>query len=76
MGRSNYLMVLQGNNITGRNEIYSAIVKGNMEFNPGLPESFNVLMKELKSLALNVELIKKEKKSEASTLVENLENLN
>ncbi len=70
------ILTIKSDNITGRNEIYSAIVKGNMEFNPGLPESFNVLMKELKSLALNVELIKKEKKSEASTLVENLENLN
>ena len=46
-----------------------------MEFNPGLPESFNVLMKELKSLALNVELIKREKKSEEITLTENLQKL-
>ena len=69
------ILTIKSDNITGRNEIYSAIVKGNMEFNPGLPESFNVLMKELKSLALNVELIKKVKKSEESTIAENLQNL-
>jgi DNA-directed RNA polymerase subunit beta len=69
------ILTIKSDNITGRNEIYSAIVKGNMEFNPGLPESFNVLMKELKSLALNVELIKKEKKTEESTVTQNLQNL-
>ncbi len=69
------ILTIKSDNITGRNEIYSAIVKGNMEFNPGLPESFNVLMKELKSLALNVELIKKEKKTEESKIAENLQKL-
>jgi len=69
------ILTIKSDNITGRNEIYSAIVKGNMEFNPGLPESFNVLMKELKSLALNVELIKREKKTEESAVTENLHNL-
>jgi len=35
---------------------YSAIVKGEENFESGIPESFNVLVKEIKSLALNVEL--------------------
>ena len=55
--------------------IYSAIVKGTMDFNPGLPESFNVLLKELKSLALNVELVKIADKSEEAQLKENFANI-
>jgi DNA-directed RNA polymerase subunit beta len=55
------ILTIKSDNISGRNEIYSAIVKGTMDFNPGLPESFNVLIKELKSLALNVELVRKER---------------
>ena len=37
--------------------MYESIVKGNNTLEPGLPESFNVLIKELQSLALNVELM-------------------
>ena len=66
------ILTIKSDNIAGRNEIYSAIVKGTMEFNPGLPESFNVLIKELKSLALNVELIKKEKISDETKIKENI----
>ncbi len=66
------ILTIKSDNISGRNDIYSAIVKGTMEFNPGLPESFNVLVKELKSLALNIELIKKEKVSDETRLVENI----
>jgi DNA-directed RNA polymerase subunit beta len=50
-------------------------VKGTMDFNPGLPESFNVLLKELKSLALNVELVQREKEIEESMMKENIENI-
>ncbi len=42
--------------------MYEAIVKGEHLLEPGLPESFNVLVKELQSLALNVELIENESK--------------
>jgi DNA-directed RNA polymerase subunit beta len=66
------ILTIKSDNIAGRNEIYSAIVKGTMEFNPGLPESFNVLLKELKSLALNVELVKKEKITDESKIKENI----
>jgi DNA-directed RNA polymerase subunit beta len=41
--------------------MYEAIVKGDTNLNPGLPESFNVLVKELQSLAIDVELIESEK---------------
>jgi DNA-directed RNA polymerase subunit beta len=40
--------------------MYEAIVKGEHLMEPGLPESFNVLVKELQSLALNVELIEEQ----------------
>ena len=41
----------------GRTRMYEAIVKGEYNLEPGLPESFNVLIKELQALCLNVELI-------------------
>ena len=41
----------------GRTRMYEAIVKGEYTLEAGLPESFNVLIKELQSLCLNVELI-------------------
>ena len=69
------MLTIKSDNISGRNEIYSAIVKGTMDFNPGLPESFNVLVKELKSLVLNMELIKKEKVSDESKVQENIANI-
>jgi hypothetical protein len=46
-----------------------------MDFNPGLPESFNVLIKELKSLALNVELLKRDKALEETMMKENIANI-
>ena len=69
------MLTIKSDNISGRNEIYSAIVKGTMDFNPGLPESFNVLVKELKSLVLNMEMIKKEKVSDESKVQENIANI-
>jgi len=70
------ILTIKSDNISGRNEIYSAIVKGTMDFNPGLPESFNVLIKELKSLALNIELIRKERQqTEEAMLKENIANI-
>jgi DNA-directed RNA polymerase subunit beta len=69
------ILTIKSDNISGRNEIYSAIVKGTMDFNPGIPESFNVLIKELKSLALNIEMIKKEKIFDEARLRENIANI-
>ena len=42
----------------GKTKIYEAIVKGEAAMEPGVPESFNVLIRELQSLCLDVELIK------------------
>ena len=51
--------------VEGRNRIYEAIVKGENFLEPGTPESFNVLVKELQSLALDVELVPKDAKKPA-----------
>jgi DNA-directed RNA polymerase subunit beta len=45
--------------VFGRTKIYEAIVKGEAAIEPGVPESFNVLIRELQSLCLDVELVKK-----------------
>ena len=55
---------VKSDDVAGRTRMYEAIVKGENVLEPGLPESFNVLIKELQSLALNVELI--EDKAHAS----------
>ena len=51
------LLTAKSDDVTGRAKIYEAIVKGDASFSPGLPESFNVLIRELQSLCLDVELI-------------------
>ena len=50
-------LTVKSDDVAGRTRIYEAIVKGEHTFEPGLPESFNVLVKELQSLCLDVELI-------------------
>ncbi|HZS03261.1 MAG TPA: DNA-directed RNA polymerase subunit beta [Blastocatellia bacterium] len=50
------LLTAKSDDVTGRSKIYEAIVKGESDFEPGLPESFNVLIRELQSLCLDVEL--------------------
>jgi len=52
------LLTAKSDDVYGRAKIYEAIVKGDTMFTPGLPESFNVLIRELQSLCLDVELIK------------------
>jgi DNA-directed RNA polymerase subunit beta len=51
------LLTVKSDDVVGRTKIYEAIVKGRHVLEPGVPESFNVLVKELQSLALDVELI-------------------
>ncbi|WDT76228.1 MAG: hypothetical protein MPW16_03180 [Candidatus Manganitrophus sp.] len=52
------LLTVKSDDVPGRTRIYEAIVKGENFLEPGMPESFNVLIKELQSLGLDVELIK------------------
>jgi DNA-directed RNA polymerase subunit beta len=56
------LLTAKSDDVTGRAKIYEAIVKGDASYTPGLPESFNVLIRELQSLCLDVELISTKKK--------------
>jgi DNA-directed RNA polymerase subunit beta len=53
------LLTAKSDDVYGRAKIYEAIVKGEAAAEPGVPESFNVLIRELQSLCLDVELIKK-----------------
>ncbi len=61
------LLTAKSDDIQGRTKIYEAIVKGESHFTPGIPESFNVLIRELQSLCLDVELIQKQKVRRAET---------
>ncbi len=54
------LLTVKSDDVQGRTRIYEAIVKGEPACEPGIPESFNVLVKELQSLALDVQLYKHE----------------
>jgi DNA-directed RNA polymerase subunit beta len=54
------LLTVKSDDVEGRSRVYEAIVKGKVPEQPGLPESFNVLVRELQSLGLDVELVKHE----------------
>ncbi len=50
------MLTVKSDDVVGRTKVYEAIVKGDDSFEAGIPESFNVLVKEMRSLGLNVEL--------------------
>ena len=50
------MLTVKSDDVSGRTKVYEAIVRGDDTFEAGIPESFNVLVKELRSLGLNVEL--------------------
>jgi len=54
------LLTVKSDDVTGRTKIYESIVRGDHTFEAGVPESFNVIVKELCSLCLNVELVESE----------------
>ncbi|MBF0156490.1 MAG: DNA-directed RNA polymerase subunit beta [Magnetococcales bacterium] len=54
------MLTVKSDDVAGRTKIYESIVKGDDTFEAGIPESFNVLVKELQSLALDVELLRSE----------------
>jgi len=58
------LLTVKSDDVTGRARMYEAIVKGDAILEPGVPESFHVLIKELQSLGLDVELLEKKNKGE------------
>jgi DNA-directed RNA polymerase subunit beta len=51
------MLTVKSDDVVGRTKVYEAIVKGDDTFEAGIPESFNVLVKEMRSLGLNVELL-------------------
>ena len=50
------ILTVKSDDVAGRTTVYETIVKGDDKFESGIPESFNVLMKEIKSLGLNIDL--------------------
>jgi DNA-directed RNA polymerase subunit beta len=60
------MLTVKSDDVAGRTKVYEAIVRGDDAFEAGIPESFNVLVKEMRALGLNVELVN----SEASAAAE------
>jgi len=50
------ILTVKSDDVAGRTKVYETIVKGNNNFGSGVPESFNVLIKEIRALGLNIEL--------------------
>jgi len=50
------MLTVKSDDVAGRTKVYEAIVRGDDTFEAGIPESFNVLVKEMRALGLNVEL--------------------
>ncbi len=57
------MLTVKSDDIEGRTRAYESIVNGNLNFSPGIPESFNVLVRELQGLALEVEFIDRDKQN-------------
>jgi DNA-directed RNA polymerase subunit beta len=68
------MLTVKSDDVAGRAKIYESIVRGEDNFESGIPESFNVLVKELRSLGLNVELDQK-KLLDEQVAIENAEAL-
>jgi len=56
---------VKSDDVIGRTRIFDSIVKGEMNFEPGLPESFKVLVKELQALGLDIDLIENNEEGRA-----------
>ena len=51
------MLTYKSDDVTGRSKVYEAIIKGDNLPEPGVPESFNVLLKELQGLCLDINLV-------------------
>ena len=69
------LLTVKSDDVLGRNKIYESIVKGRHQLEAGLPESFKVLISELKSLCLNIELLKKSDENEEEDFLDEIESI-
>ena len=54
------MLTVKSDDVAGRSKVYESIVRGDHSFESGIPESFHVMVKELRSLGLNVDLVEKE----------------
>lgn len=74
------MLTVKSDDINGRTQLYEAIVKGKRIRRPNVPESFNVLLREMQALNLNIDLLSAEEVSELAdqmkTRYEELEKLN
>ncbi len=61
------MLTVKSDDVAGRTKVYEAIVRGDDTFEAGIPESFNVLVKEMRSLGLNVELVSTKKAAQSSS---------
>jgi len=59
------MLTVKSDDVAGRTKVYEAIVRGDDTFESGIPESFNVLVKEMRSLGLNIELISSKSRSDS-----------
>jgi DNA-directed RNA polymerase subunit beta len=66
-------LTVKSDDVAGRTRMYESIVKGENILEPGLPESFNVLVKELQSLALNIELMESDILTDDGDLMDDVE---
>ncbi len=64
------MLTVKSDDVVGRTKVYEAIVKGDDTFEAGIPESFNVLVKEMRSLGLNIELKSIEEKDDLAEAAE------
>jgi len=55
-GKAQFVLTVKSDDVSGRTKMYENIVKGNYQVEANMPESFNVLVKEIRSLGLNIEL--------------------
>ncbi|RUT33009.1 DNA-directed RNA polymerase subunit beta [Arsenicitalea aurantiaca] len=67
------MLTIKSDDVAGRTKVYEAIVRGDDTFEAGIPESFNVLVKEIRSLGLNVELDMSDNDNEQSEVDGELE---
>jgi DNA-directed RNA polymerase subunit beta len=67
------MLTVKSDDVAGRTKVYEAIVRGDDTFEAGIPESFNVLVKEMRSLGLNVDLHNSKQRSGAGGLGESAE---
>jgi DNA-directed RNA polymerase subunit beta len=65
------MLTVKSDDVAGRTKVYEAIVRGDDTFEAGIPESFNVLVKEMRSLGLNVELVNPKVRDDGTPSISN-----